>query len=333
MSPRKSPKDVPSFNVQVVPGKLSVQVYRHEVDYFKPVPCWTFITEGLWAHKQKEVVLTLRRDAQGDNGEPPRFPLQIIESIYRLAAQGKLVDTWGYSYFVLTAVKERKAAVFYVAYLYPLPLSGIRLPSPALTAILMSKDDYEVFRAFGLTRLVAARGNHYRYYPCPPWSELPLPEIVSMQRMQRSLLGKMPRIHLQGSTVTMEGSDITLRLQPKAQRILESQLGKIEPNQPLALLPELDPKANACLTWNPEKNITAMNVPPNSDLSQKAGCFVAFIPEQAENSSRIFEDGFVVMVTTNIWMKIREAMVSGQPVVVPTEGTPRQFRLEYVPSA
>jgi hypothetical protein len=135
------------------------------------------------------------------------------------------------------------------------------------------------------------------------------------------------------SWLLMEGSDITLRLQSKAQRILESQLGKIEPNQPLALPPELDPKANACLTWNPEKNITAMNVPSNSDLSRKAGCFVAFIPEQAANSSRVFEDGFVVMVTTNTWMKIREAMVSGRSTVVPTKGTPRKFRLEYAPSA
>ncbi len=40
--------------VQVVPNELSVQIYRHEVPYFQPVPCWTYITDGLWAHKQKE---------------------------------------------------------------------------------------------------------------------------------------------------------------------------------------------------------------------------------------------------------------------------------------
>jgi len=322
-------KQYPS-TVQLIPNELSVQIHRHDLPYFQPVPCWTFITDGLWAHKQKEVVITLRRDDQVASDEHPQLPLHIIRNIYNLAVQGQLVDVWGYSYFMLAQPQEKKSAIFYTAYLYPLPLPGIKLPSPALTVIFMSEADYKLFQAFGLTRLIAIRGNHFHYYPCPPWSEFPLPDIVSLGAMQRSILNKMLRIHLQGSTVTMEGTDVVLRLQPRARRILGEQLSKIKPQQPIALLPELDPNANACLFWDAEKNATGVNVPPQSNLSRTAGCFVAFVPEQAENSSRIFEDGFAVLMTTEHWLQTREAMVSGEPVKILTKGKLKQFRLEHV---
>ena len=321
------------LDVQVVPDKLSVQVHRHEVPFFEPVPCWTYISNGLWAHKQREVVITLRQDPQEDRDESPEFALHIIRNIYNLAVQGKLVHTWGYSNFMLMAPKQGKGVAFNTAYLYPLPLPGIQLPEQALTVIFMNPDDYNVFQAFGLSRWVAARGNHYRYYPCPPWSEFPQPKIVSLEKMEGSILGKMARIHLQGSTVTKEGDDIILRLQPQGRQILEKQLAKFPPEQPLALLPELDPKANACLFWLPEKNATGVNVPPKSDLSRMAGCFVAFVPGQAQSLARVFEDGFAVLGTTDLWAQIREAMLSAQAITVPTKGKIKRFRLEHVPSA
>jgi len=54
------PPQYPS-TLQVVPDKLSVQIHRYEVPYFQAVPCWIHITDGLRAHKQKEVILTLKR--------------------------------------------------------------------------------------------------------------------------------------------------------------------------------------------------------------------------------------------------------------------------------
>jgi hypothetical protein len=321
------------LNVQVVPDKLSVQIHRHEVPYFEPVPCWTVISDGLWAHRQKEVVITLKRDPQDDHGGPPKFAQHIIQNIYNLAVQGSVVDTWRYSNFVVTVPKKGKGLVFNTAYLYPLPLSGIQLPKQALTVTFLNPDDFKVFQAFGLSRLVATRGNHYRYYPCPPWSEFPAPKIVSLEKMKGSILGKMARMHLQGSTVAKEGENIVLRLQPQGRQLLEKQLAQFKPEQPVALLPELDPNANACLFWVPEKNTTGVNVPPRSDRSRTSGCFVAFIPAQAQDSARVFEDGFALLATTEAWKQIREAMLSGKPITVPSKGQIKRFRLEHVPSA
>jgi hypothetical protein len=39
----------------------------------------------------------------------------------------------------------------------------------------------------------------------------------------------------------------------------------------------------------------------------------------------------MVMLTTDVWTQIREAMVAGQPMTVPTKGTQKRFRLEHVP--
>jgi hypothetical protein len=321
-----------SFQIEIVPLRLSARVYRHDVPYFKPVPCLTFVTQGLHAHGQREVILTWRRSTeQGDT--LPELPVDIIKNIYALAAQGKVVDSWGYSQFLRESVQDGAASTFQVAYLHPIPLPGIQLPSAALTAIFLSQDDYEVFRAFGLTRLVAARGRHYRYYPCPPWSELPLPKTVSMQSMQGSILAKTPRIHAEGSYATMESSGVTFRLEPRARQTLANGLKEFKPNQPLALLPELDPNANACLAWEPKKNVTVANVTPGSDLSRTAGCFIAFVPEQKEDSLRMIEDGFALLLTTGRWKSLREAITSGQDIAVSTTGKLSEFRVKHLPPA
>ncbi|HEY76862.1 MAG TPA: suppressor of fused domain protein [Thermoflexia bacterium] len=314
--------------VHVVPGHLEVQVFRHQVPYFTPVPCWTYVTRGLEAHQQKEIVLTLRRDPQGGD-DPPRLPLQILENVYRLAAEGKRVDAWGYSYF-LVPVSEGKTLPLYLAYLWLVPLPGIDLPASALTARLLLQEEFEVLQAFGLTRLVAAWGWRNRYYPCPPWSDFPPSAPVSARTMRHSLLNKMARVHLQGCTVTVEGEEAVMRLRPMARRILHDALAKIPAEQALALLPELDREANACFAWVPEQNATALNVPPGSDLSRKGCCFLAFVPGPQGDLSRLMEDGIALVVTEGTWARIREAMTAGRAATVPLEGQPKRLRLEPV---
>ena len=71
-----------------------------------------------------------------------------------------------------------------------------------------------------------------------------------------------------------------------------------------------------------------MNKTPASRLARVAGCFMLFIPEQQETSTRIFEDGFAVLLATDRWVKLREAMFTGQPITVPA--SEKRFRLEHM---
>ena len=78
--------------VEVVPGKLSVRIYRHDVDtQHGPIACWSYVTQGLTALQQTEIVFTLRRDAGEPSDAFPRDPLQLFAAIHPLAEAGQRV--------------------------------------------------------------------------------------------------------------------------------------------------------------------------------------------------------------------------------------------------
>jgi hypothetical protein len=279
------------------------------------------------AHGQKELVITLRQEeSMAQRGESPDFVLPLIGSIFDLAKQGRPVAAGGYTSLTLADDRQKVGIPFHMLYLDPISLPGIPLPTPALTVRFMSHEEYKVYLTFGRMRLVASWAQHYRYVPCPPWSEMPAPKVASLERFKASILNKSARMHAQWSTVNLEGQEIVLRLQAVVREVLPVQLKRIPPAQPLALLPGLNPRADAGLAWIPEQNQTTMNVAPGSRLARVAGCFILFVPGQQAATARVFEDGFAVLLPTDTWVEVREAMLAGQPMTVPT--AEKQFRLE-----
>jgi hypothetical protein len=313
---------------QVIPGELAAQVYWHTIPYSQPVPCWTYVTQGLMAHRQKELVITLRRtDATGDD-KAPDFVLKLLKHIFRLAKQGRTVDAGGYTSMTVAGAAAKEGLPFNLLYLDPIPLPGIPMPSPALTVRFMSVEEYRFFQAFGSMRLIATWAQHYHYVPAPPWSEMPAPQVVSVERFHSSILNKTARAHLPQSTVNLEGKEIVFRLQPEARAALAGHLDRLPPLQPVAFLPNLDRQADSGLAWMPEQNQTTMNTTPTSKRARIAGCFMLFIPAQQAVSARVFEDGFALLAPTETWEDIRAAMVNGESMKVNTSGT--SWRMEYV---
>lgn len=313
--------------IQLIPDELIAYEYTHTIKSAQAVQCCTYITQGMLKHKQKELIITLQQSALIKPGEPKGFLLNLIRNIFQLAKQGKLVDVGGYSSFVLTDDNRKIGLPFNMIYFHPIPLPGVLLPPLALTVRFMSPDEQKAYIAFGATRLMSSWAYHFKYFPYPPWSEIPAPNIASMEHFQASLLNKTPRMYAPWSTVNMEKDEIVLRLQPEASKILASGLSQFSPTQPMALLTNFDPRADACLAWLPEQNQTTMNITPRSTLSRVAGGFITFVPEQQKMAIRMFEDGFIALIPTGTWLRIREAMSSGHNITVPT--AERTFRLEY----
>jgi len=311
---------------QIIPGALSAQVYWHTIPYSQPVPCWTYVTQGLWAHQQKELVITLRRTEPSGDDEAPSFVPELLKYIFSLAKQGRTVDAGGYTSMMVAGAAAKVGLPFNLLYLHPIPLGGIPIPAPALTVRFMSVEEYQFYQAFGSTRLIAAWAQHYHYFPTPPWSEMPAPQVVSMERFQGSILNKTARAHLPQSTVNLEGDEVVFRLHPAARAALARHLEQIPPSQPVAFLPTFDPQADSGLTWIPEQKQTTLNLTPTSTRARIAGCFMLFIPEQQAAAARIFEDGFALLVPTKTWQDIREAMVKGEDMEVRTSGT--SWRME-----
>ena len=322
-------EDTPRRSIQIVPGALTVHEYWHEVQADEAVPCWTYVTEGLEAHGQQEIVFTFRQDPEmAENGETPDFLLRVIERIFGLAQRGQTMDAGGFVTMTFTNAQRTVNIPFNLLYLPPVPLPGVAMPSPALTVRLMGPAEMKVYEAYGAARLMSAWAYDYRYFPYPPWSEMPAQNTVSLKRFEASVLNQVSRLPLLDSTVSLEGDEIVLRLRPQARESLARHLHRLPPLQGVALLPNFDPQANAGLVWLPAENETVLNATPQSPLTQIAGCFVLFIPEASAAATRVAEDGFAVRLPPDQWTDLREAMLTGRSFTL--AASTMQFRLEHI---
>ena len=63
--------------LEVVTGELSARVYLHDIESQSgPIACWSYVSHGLAALEQPEIVFTLRRDPDEPSDGFPQDPLQ-----------------------------------------------------------------------------------------------------------------------------------------------------------------------------------------------------------------------------------------------------------------
>jgi hypothetical protein len=250
--------------------------------------------------------------------------------VNQLAEQGQLVNEGDFTEFGTTGFLGR-SDLRALVYLPPQPLAGVEVPSRLLGAILLTHEELEVLKHLGVTRVIAHLGRAYSHYPYPPWSERSRASLVSMSTMQESILARVPRLRGPGIRVCQEENQISLRLLPQAGEFLCSKLEQFPSNTVLALLTELDPTANACMVWQPGQSTLEAIASPNTDGSRISGCFIAFVPQQAEDRGQVVEDGFIMLLTDASWILLRQAIESGHSVSVPATTNGLNFSLEWIP--
>lgn len=316
---------------ELIPQKLRARVYLHEIDSKDGcVPCWSYVTDGLWKQGQKELIFTLRRELNEQPRAFPDAPLHFFQQISQLAEKGRQVNEGDFTEFGAAGFlgcSDWRALLYIPAQ----PLVGVEMPSPLLAAILLTHEELEVLKNLGVTRVIAHLGRAYNYYPCPPWSERSRTSLVSMSTMQESIVARVPRLRGSGIRVSQEANHIFLQLLPEAGEFLRSKLDQFPLNIVLALLTELDPTANACLVWQPGQVNPEAIASPNSQGSRISGCFIAFVPQQAEDKGQVFEDGFIMLLTDTSWILIRQAIKSGNSIFVPATTNGLSFSLEWIP--
>ena len=313
-------KDVFPQSIEVIPGKLKVKIFLHEITYEKEtILCWSYVTDGLMSQHQKEIVFTLRREKSQKPGDYPRDFLGFFATVFHLAEKGQLADVGDSTLFGETGFLGHKDFRG-IGYVEPQGFPGVETGGvPLLAGILLKEDEAQIAWDLGLTRVIALLGMKYRYYPCPTWSDLNRESVASLSGMDKSILGKMARIGVRASYYE-EHNHIFLVVSPTSRAQLQKVLGELPPTQPLALRTQPDSRANACLVWRPGQDQTMAITPPDSDGSRKTGAFLAFVPEQDANEVRSTEDGVALLLTNTTWQKIREALLSGSDVFVPSPG-------------
>lgn len=299
--------------VDVIPGRLSVRVHAHDLaTQHARIPCWSYVTDGLAAHDQAEVVFTLRREPGEAAERFPDPPFRLFAAIDELAAHGQLITAGSQTEF-----DDQRLFDHHVLYAPAQPLSGVALPPGCLTALLVTADELRAVRAFGATRVLARMGQAATHYPFPSWVDRRRRGVAMDRTFEASALAKLPRASAHDVRAALHGDRIVvsaLRLEPPAW---QDRLAELPDGVPVALLTGLDPTANGCLVWVPGQKEPEAIIPSGSDASRVCGCFLALFPGQPANAGKILEDGFAIQLTGEAWQALRRALIDGEERTIP----------------
>lgn len=294
----------------VIPGQLAVTIHSHEVQsQAGAVPCWTYVTEGLSKHRQAEMVFTLVRRS-GDAGFPQE-PLQFFQTIDHVARAGNFVTAGGFTQF-----GARKFLGRNVAYIPAQPLPGVEIPPFAIGAILVTDEEVTALQELGVTRLMSRLGKLARYYPCPPWSDPQRPGLEFSK--QPTALAQVARMRPPGCHVYQTGERVVLALAKGTGDQAASCLATLPAKAAVALLTELDERADGCLVWEPGQTEREAISPPGSTGQRICGCFLMLVSGQAEEKVTILEDGFAALLTTASWQALLNALRKEQGLLITT---------------
>lgn len=303
--------------VDVVPGQLAVRVHAHDLATQQArIPCWSYVTDGLAAHGQAEIVFTLRREPDDAAERFPDPPFRLFAAIHELAERGPPITAGSQTEF-----GDARLFDHHVLYAPAQALSGVPLPPGCLAALLVTADELRAVRAFGPTRLLARMGQAVTHYPFPPWVDRRRRGVAMERTFEASALAKLPRASAQDVRATLHGDRIVVSALRAEPPVWPDRLAQLPSGVPLALLTALDPAANGCLVWVPGQKEPEAIIPTGSDASRVCGCFLALLADQPANAGKILEDGFAMQLTGDAWQALRRALIEGEELAIPaTDG-------------
>jgi hypothetical protein len=310
------PQPSAPVSVEILSGRLSARVHAHEIATQQArIPCWSYVTDGLAAHGQAEIVFTLRREAGEAAEQFPDDPFRLFAAIHELAERGQRVTAGGQ-----TELGDARFFDHHLLYARAQPLPGVRLPPSCLTALLVTADELRAVRTFGPTRVLARMGQAATHYPFPPWVDRRRRGLAMGRTFEASVLSKLPRASAQSVYATLHGDRIVVNALRSEQPSWQDRLAQLPDGAPLALLTAIDPTANGCLVWVPGQSEPEAIVPTGSDGSRVCGFFLACVADQPANGGKILEDGFAMQLTGEAWQALRRALIDGEELAIPATG-------------
>ncbi len=168
---RAEPSASALASVEVIPGKLKVRVFLHDIESApgQSFPCWSYVTDGLATHGQKEIIFTLRRTKILKPEDYPRDTFRVLAQVFHSTERGEVFD-------IGDQVEWNSTESFGME-----GFRGIAFVSPSryakvpgnykLAAIGLLGDEPQIVRNFGITRVTSLLGRKYSFYPYPRWSD------------------------------------------------------------------------------------------------------------------------------------------------------------------
>lgn len=318
--------------------ELQALVYAHPIEtrLKGDIRCLTFISNGLAAHGQKEVVWTIRdylNDANStpDNLKLPQEPLRWFEMLLGFARDGRVVDAFGVTEFEATdwfGRNDIRAIVYMPAQSIP-SLPGTALPQSRLHAVPLTATE----RATVLLRVLALLGYATRYFPFPPWFDSRRPSVLTEAQLDSSILAKAPCTRVSGVSatrrVTSGSPEVVFRVRPGAVDALQAIVKARQKDDHIGLELELHEDADSCMVWVPGSG-SLQAIGSGNTMYALGMCYILFWPQQAQFQLRQIEDGYVVFLTDEQWTRLSEALLRRQPLLFPADPGGSSFRLEWL---
>ncbi len=311
----------PPVRFEIVPDELYAIVNLHDMQQgANSFSCWSYVSEGLNRLGQKELAILIRQNPGEEIHEYPMDPLGLFLTVRQYAEQGSFVTEGDVTEFGESGFIDSKFRA--MAYLRPLGIAGMEEPNSVLSCVLLTEDELEIARRFGLTRVLALLGYTFSHFPCPPWVDRSRNSCINEDMkaaMEQSILAKVPQFAIPGVRVQLAGTTLSIKCPNGLEEGLNELLQQIPEEAPLVVSGELDPDANALLVWQATmENGPSAITPPGSDGSKVCGCSVLFFPEQDESNAQVVEDSFLLSLATPDWLKMRKALMTGSEVKVAT---------------
>ncbi len=311
------------LHFDLIPGQLSARVWQHQV---ASIPCWSYTSEGLAAHGQHELILTVRVDQGERPTDFPKEPLRVFVELLRLAKAGRPVGSGDITELGGSGLLGQRGIVYSSTREI---FADVDL-SNGLAAILLRDEEIEAAMAFGITRVLARLGQAYSHYPWPPWADRTRPSLPMARLKEDSIISQLTRIHAPGMTVSLERERIVFRLTEESGAHLLAQLAEFPVSSPPVLLTELEPTADGCFVWKPGQSDAKAITAPNANGARLSGCFLALAPGQTEDEGLIVEDGLMMSLRDRSWRAIRDGLKSTSPVEVRPSNSGFGFALEWL---
>ncbi|MEM7279888.1 MAG: DUF3480 domain-containing protein, partial [Pseudomonadota bacterium] len=189
----------------------SVQVQVHLHEFFlgdRDRQCWTYMTQGLRQHGQREMTLSLLIDDDAEPDNYPKTPVKMFQLLADHAVDGRVVDCGDATKLGQRGIFDFPGLFYVPAIQYP------ELPSldEFLGLVLVHQTEYDYAKLYGLTRLLSRLGRFCSTFPYPTWNTQVRPSLFAGSVHEISLLTEASHIALEHSHVHQLDQVLQLQL-------------------------------------------------------------------------------------------------------------------------
>lgn len=316
--------------VELEKGLLSAEIYPHEVcNGDGALSCWTAVTRGLARVGQRELVLTIVREAKARDAFP-REVLDYFSAVRTFAEQGRIVDEGGVSGYRAPGPFGLGSFVG-LAFMNAVPVVDVPVPPDGLAGVFLTEGELAVAAFCSVTRVLYRLGKEARYFPTPYWSDPSRKSVYAVGDADRSVLSKMRPTRLLGATATLRGSELVLTLPSAAARTIAD---RVSSGAAVAVLPGRERSVTAALVWMPGQAEAEAIFEAGTEPTSMAASFVALVPrgEQAEDV-RFIEDGFAALLSEPTATGLADALRKGSPYSIRSSRSDWELTIRMTPDS